>query len=44
LTLSAFAGVDIGAKDPEFVVTKVVVEFAPNVQVVEAQAGIPQTI
>jgi len=41
LTLFAFAGADIGAKDLELVVTEVVVEPALNIQVVEAQAGIP---
>jgi len=39
--LSAFAGADTSAKDPEPVVTEVVVESTPNVQVVKAQAGIP---
>ena len=36
LTLSAFAGADTSAKDLKPLVTKVAVEFAPNVQVVEA--------
>ena len=36
LTLSAFAGADTSAKDLKPLVTEVAVEFAPNVQVVEA--------
>ena len=36
LTLSAFANTDTSAKDLELVVTEVIVEPAPNVQVVEA--------
>ena len=36
LTLSDFAGADTSAKDLKPLVTKVAVEFAPNVQVVEA--------
>ncbi|KAL4650382.1 hypothetical protein ACB092_01G083900 [Castanea dentata] len=38
------AGADTVAKDFEPVVPEVVVEFATDVQVVETQAGIPQTI
>ena len=44
MTLLAFTGVDTSAKDLEPVVIEVVVESSPNVQVVEAQARIPQTI
>ena len=36
LTLSAFAGADTSAKDLKPLVIEVAVEFAPNVQVVEA--------
>ena len=36
LTLSAFAGADTGAKDPESIVTKEAKEPVPNIQVVEA--------
>ena len=36
LTLSAFAGADTGAKDPESIVTKEAKEHVPNIQVVEA--------
>ena len=35
-TLSAFAGADTGAKDPESIVTKEAKEHVPNIQVVEA--------
>ena len=36
LTLFAFAGADTSAKDLKPLVIEVAVEFAPNVQVVEA--------
>jgi len=39
--LSAFASADTSAKDLKPVVSVVIMEFAPDVQVVEAQAGIP---
>ena len=44
MTLSTFVGADKGAKDPEPIVTKEVKEPIPNIQVVETQTGIPQTI
>ena len=44
MTLSTFAGADTGAKDPEPTVTKEAKEPVPNIQVVETQTGIPQTI
>ena len=42
--MSVFAGADTGAKDLEPVVPEIVMESAPDVQAVEAQIGIPQTI
>ena len=42
--MSVFAGADTGTKDLEPVVPEIVVESAPDVQAVEAQIRIPQTI
>ena len=42
--MSVFAGADTGAKELEPVVPEIVVESTPDVQAVEAQIGIPQTI
>ena len=42
--MSAFASAITGAKDLEPVASDVVMESAPDVQVVEVQAGILQTI
>ena len=42
--MSVFAGTNTGAKDLEPVVPEIVVESTPDVQAVEAQIGIPQTI
>ena len=44
LTMSAFTGINTGAKDLKPTVTKEAKEAAPYVQVVEAQIGIYQAL
>ena len=44
MTLSTFANANTSGKDPKPVAAEVVANPTPNVQVVKAQAGIPQTI
>ena len=44
LTMSAFAGINTGAKDLKPIITKEAMEAAPHVQVVEAQIGIYQAL
>ena len=42
MNLSVFVGVDTSVKGPKFIVPKVVVESALDIQVAKSQAGTPK--